>query len=76
LAERLQARIVDPDDGDDGLLRLLAMIDALIGIERPDTDFLDRRGIGDPQRGKADQQRETRQSRVTEPAGEPASEDS
>ena len=38
-----------------GLAGLLARIDALEGVEGPDANFLDRRRIGDAQRGKPDQ---------------------
>ena len=54
LPELFQALVVDVDDGDRPC-RLLARIDALESVKSPDANFLDRRRIGDAQRGKPDQ---------------------
>jgi hypothetical protein len=58
LAEFRQALFIDVDD-DDRPCGLHAGIDDLEGIESPDPEFLDRRGIGNTKRGKSDQESET-----------------
>ena len=71
LPELFQALVVDIDDGDrpDGLL---ARVDALEGVEGPDADFLDRRRIGDAQRGEPDQQHKAQQPGIAEAPLEPS----
>ncbi len=72
LAEFLQALFIDIDDADRPD-RLHTGIDALVGIESPDPDFLDWSGIGNAQRGKADQERQASQPRIPDPPREPPS---
>src|SRR3984957_20266503 len=74
LAELLQARFIDVDDGD-RTRRLHARIEALVEIESPDPEFFDRRKIGDAQRRDPDQQEKAHQPRKAEPPPEPAPDD-
>src|SRR5438309_2234963 len=67
-----EAPFIDVDDGD-GTRGLHAGVDDLKGIERPDTEFLDRGRIGDAQHGEADQERKAHQPRVAELPREPPS---
>ena len=56
-----------------GLCGLLARFDALEEIKGPDANFLDRRRIGDAQRGKPDQQRKAQQPGIPDAPLEPPS---
>ena len=67
-----EAPFIDVDDGD-GTRGLHAWVDDLKGIERPDTELLDRGRIGDAQHREADQERKAHQPRVAELPREPPS---
>ena len=72
LAEFCQTPFVDVDDPHRPC-GLHAGVDDLEGIEGPDPEFLDRRGIGDAQHGKSDQQSDAEQPRIAELSLEPPS---
>ena len=55
-----------------GLAVLIRGVDDLERIEDPDPKLLDRRGIGDAQRRKPDQEPKADQPRIAEPPREPA----
>jgi hypothetical protein len=70
LAKFRQALFVDVDNGDRPC-RLHPGLDHLEGIEGPEPDLLDRKGIGDAQGRESDQERQAQQPRHPEPSHEP-----